>query len=396
MHVDRLKALLPLYRDQLLNETMPFWIDHAIDRECGGYQTLLDADGSLLDSDKSVWFQGRFAWLLGELYNTVEKRPEWLALCKHGLDFLDRFGFDPADGRMYFHLTREGRPIRKRRYAFSESFAAIAYGEYAQGAQDAHAAAKAEACFRRFVEHNLNPTGVEPKFTAERPTQGLGFPMIAIVTAQELRASIGLKDADAWIDRCIDRIRRFHLKPERRAVLEQVGPGGEIHDHFDGRLLNPGHAIEAAWFILKEGDHRQDTGLIRMGCEILDWMFERGWDREFGGMLYFVDLDGKPPQEYWHDMKFWWPQNETIIAALYAYVLTGDEKYARMHAQVHDWAYSHFPDPQHGEWFGYLHRDGSVAMRLKGSLWKGPFHYPRQQLVCWRLVERRLHDIQKS
>ena len=211
--------------------------------------------------------------------------------------------------------------------------------------------------------------------------------MITIVTAQELRESIGLPDADMWIDRSIDDIRRYHLKEDIQCVMETVSPSGDIIDHFDGRTLNPGHAIEGAWFIMLEGKLRCDDGLIRTGCQILDWMWERGWDKEHGGILYFVDVHGHPVQEYWHDMKFWWPQNEAIIATLLAYTLTGEPKYADWHTRIHDWTYKHFPDPQQGEWFGYLHRDGSISSPLKGNLWKGPFHMPRMQLVCWRMLE---------
>jgi N-acylglucosamine 2-epimerase len=158
-------------------------------------------------------------------------------------------------------------------------------------------------------------------------------------------------------------------------------------DHFDGRTLNPGHAIEGAWFILHEGKHRQDSHLIKLGCDMLDWMWERGWDSEFGGIFYFRDILGKPVQEYWHDMKFWWPHNEAIIATLLAHELTGNEKYARWHQQVHDWAHQHFGDPQHGEWFGYLHRDGRVSVPLKGNLWKSFFHHPRMQWYCWQALQ---------
>jgi N-acylglucosamine 2-epimerase len=217
--------------------------------------------------------------------------------------------------------------------------------------------------------------------------KGLGFPMITINLAQELRESIGLEIADESIDCSIDEIRRDFLKPEIECVMETVGAGGQILDHFDGRMLNPGHAIEGAWFILWEGRHRGDQQLIETGCQMLDWMWKRGWDDQYGGMLYFRDVDGKPVQEYWHDMKFWWPHNETIIATLLAYSLTGDEKYARWHQQAHDWSYAHFPDREHGEWFGYLHRDGRISVPLKGNLWKGPFHLPRMQLVCWRILE---------
>ena len=217
--------------------------------------------------------------------------------------------------------------------------------------------------------------------------KSIGVPMITVGMAQQLRDSVALPDADEWIDRSIAEIRRDFLKPDIECVMENVGPAGEIYDHFDGRLLNPGHAIEAAWFIMKEGKLRGDQDLIRMGCTMLDWMWRRGWDQEYGGLFYFRDVYDRPVQEYWHDMKFWWPHNETIIATLLAYQLTGDEKYALWHRQVHDWSYAHFPDPEYGEWYGYLHRDGRISVPLKGNFWKGPFHLPRMQLVCWQVLQ---------
>jgi N-acylglucosamine 2-epimerase len=379
--------LISVYRDGLLEDTIPFWIRHGVDREYGGFITSLDRLGTIIDTDKSVWQQGRATWLFGELYNNVDQRSHWLELAVQGANFLDRYCFDPVDGRMWFHLTREGNPIRKRRYSFTESFAAIAYGELAQATGSQQYADKATKAFRQFVSHSLNPVGVSPKFTEHRPTTSLGFPMITIATAQELRSSIGMEDATEWIDRSIETIRSKHLNSELNCVLETVGPHGEFSDHFDGRTLNPGHAIEAAWFILREGKIRRDKTLIDTGCQMLDWMWELGWDREYGGMLYFVDAKGLPLQEYWHDMKFWWPHNEAIIATLLAYQLSGDSKYADWHAQIHNWAYSHFPDAEHGEWFGYLHRDGSISSTLKGNLWKGPFHLPRMQLVSWQILE---------
>ncbi len=384
---ERVAELSAIYRDGLLEDVLPFWTLHAIDPEHGGYMTALNRDGAVIDTDKSVWQQGRFAWLLGELYNNVEAREEWLDLARRGVEFIDRHCFDPADGRMWFLVTRDGRPIRKRRYAFSESFAAIAYGEYAKATGSDAYADKARKAFQRFIDHNLNPQAVQAKFTDVRPMRGLGFPMITIATAQELRASIGLEDAALRIDESIETIRRYHLKEEIQCVMETVGPAGELIDHFDGRTLNPGHALEGAWFILWEGRERQDEALVRLGCTMLDWMWKRGWDEEFGGIRYFADVKGLPVQEYWHDMKFWWPQNEAIIATLLAYHLTGDAKYARWHAKIHDWAYRHFPDPEYGEWYGYLHRDGTLSVPLKGNTWKGPFHVPRMQLVCWRILE---------
>jgi len=176
------------------------------------------------------------------------------------------------------------------------------------------------------------------------------------------------------------------MKPAHQALLEVVATDGAIIDHFDGRQLNPGHALEAAWFIMHEGKLRNDQRLIQVGRTILDWMWQRGWDQECGGIFYFRDLRGLPVQEYWHDMKFWWPHCEAIIATHLAWTLTGDERYARWHQQVHDWSFHHFADPERGEWYGYLHRDGRVSVPLKGNMWKGPFHLPRMLWYCGRLL----------
>jgi N-acylglucosamine 2-epimerase len=380
------EELVAVYRDGLLEDTLPFWLNHCVDRQHGGFMMALDQTGNVIDTDKGVWQQGRFTWLLGELYNNLEARDEWLELACHGAEFLTEHCFDPTDHRMWFHVSRDGTPIRKRRYAFSESFAAIAFGELAKATGNQDYVDRASRTFQQFVQHNLDPVDTPPKFTDHRPTRSIGFPMITIATAQELRDSIGLDEADHWIDKSIETIQRFHLKPDLQCVMETVGREGQVIDHFDGRTLNPGHAIEGAWFLMREGVHREDAALIEMGCQMLDWMWKRGWDAEYGGILYFVDLHGHPVQEYWHDMKFWWPQCEAIIATLLAYRLTGNEKYADWHQQIHQWAYQHFPDSQHGEWFGYLDRTGRVTSTLKGNLWKGPFHLPRMQHVCARIL----------
>ncbi|MBK8046044.1 MAG: AGE family epimerase/isomerase [Anaerolineales bacterium] len=384
----RVDELIAVYRDGLLDDVIPFWIKHAVDREYGGYMFCADRDGTIIDTDKAVWQQGRFAWMLATMYTTVSPNQEWLTLAKSGIDFLRKYGFD-TDGRMFFHLTREGRPVRKRRYFFSETFMIAGLAAYARAAGDKQARDEAVALYKRITSYITTPGAMAPKFNQEvRPMKGLAFPMIMLVTAQILREVTDDPICNNWIDRCIDEIERDFMKPEFNAVLETVGPNGEFIDHFDGRMLNPGHAIEAAWFILAEAQHRHmDSRLLKIGKTILDWEWELGWDKEYGGIIYFRDVKGLPVQEYWQDMKFWWPQNEAIIATLLAYQLTGDEKYARWHQMIHDWTYARFPDPEYGEWFGYLHRDGRISVPLKGNLWKGAFHIPRMQWKAWLILE---------
>jgi len=385
-----LQELEKVYSNQLLNDTIPFWFPRSFDTEYGGFLLMRDADGSLIDDDKAVWIQGRATWMLSTLYNTVEKNQEWLDGAKLGYEFLNKYCFD-EDGQMFFHVTRDGRSVRKRRYFFSETFYVIAAAAYAKASGDEEAAKKARNIFGQCIDYATIPGLLQPKFTNTRPSKGIGVPMIMMNTAQQLRETIGDPRCDEWITKWITEIETYFVKDDIQCVMEQVAPDGSIIDHIDGRTLNPGHAIEGAWFILHEAKYRNNnTHLIELGCKMLDYMWERGWDKEHGGILYFRDVYNKPVQEYWQDMKFWWPHNEVIIATLLAYLITGNEKYAAMHKQVHDYSYKHFHDKENSEWFGYLHRDGTVAQTAKGNLFKGPFHLPRQEWYCSQLLQEAL------
>jgi N-acylglucosamine 2-epimerase len=397
MDRDRIDELIDIYSRGLLEDTVPFWTRYSVDHEYGGYLTFLDRDGSLFGTDKPVWLQGRIIWMFSRLYNRIEKRPEWLELARHGLDFLLKHCFD-TDGRAFFLVTRDGTPLRKRRYVFSEVFAVMGLAEYALASGEDWAREKACEVWDTLIRYHTTPGLLEPKVYPEaRPMKSHAMPMILLATAQVIRQVDDRPDYDATIDDSMRQVFDHFCKPGLRAVLENVGPNGEVIDSPEGRSLLPGHAIETAWFIMEEGRHRGDRELSLKAIPLLEWSLERGWDPEFGGgLLYYVDLFGKPCTQYEWDLKLWWPHTEVIYATLLAYHLTGDEKWAEWHRKVHDYSYTHFPDPEYGEWFGYLHRDGTVSHRMKGNLWKGPYHLSRMQMMCWKLLEEMREGSQKA
>jgi N-acylglucosamine 2-epimerase len=374
------------YRRELVENIMPFWLKYGLDRVNGGVYTCVDRDGTLMDSTKSVWFQGRFGYTAAAAYNTIEKNPEWLAASKSCIDFFLAHCFD-TDGRMYFEVMADGTPLRKRRYVFSECFAAIAMSEYSIATGDKTYAEKALKLFkdiRRFVS---TPGILEPKYLPTQPGIGHSITMILINTAARVREAISDPILDQQIDESIEKLKLF-IHPEFKALLETVTPEGKLIDTINGRVINPGHCIETAWFLLEEARHRNDKELTDMAITILDWSWEWGWDKEFGGIINFRDCRNFPAQDYSQDMKFWWPQTEAIIATLYAYEATGNEKYLEWHRMADEWAFKHLPDAEHGEWYGYLHRDGSVAQPAKGNLFKGPFHIPRMLTKASELCAR--------
>lgn len=387
MKAERMEELVAVYRDGLLEDTMPFWMKHTIDRECGGFLNYLDQDGTVLCTDKPVWVLGRFIWLTAMLYNNVEKRPEWLEAARHGIDFMEKHCFD-TDGRMFFRVTREGKPLLKRRYMFSETFGLLGLSEYGLAAQDEERIERARKLFKLLVCYRNNPELLPPKmYPQTRGDKSHAMAMILLNVAQQMRKTGDDVLYEDIIDDCLTEVFRDFMKYDEKALLETVGPNGERLDGPVGRCVNPGHAIETAWFVMEEYRHRKDKELLEKACVILDWSLESGWDEEFGGILYFVDVEGKPPEQYEHDMKLWWPHNEAIYACLLAHHLTGEAKYEQWHEKLHDYSYAHFPDKQNGEWFKYLRREGAVSSTVKGNNWAGPYHLPRMQYNCWCLLE---------
>ena len=387
---DYLSTWAAAYRQDFTENIMPFWMKYGLDRCHGGVYTCLDRDGRLMDTTKSVWFQGRFGFIAALAYNNIAKNPDWLAASKSCIDFIEAYCAD-EDGHMYFEVTEDGQPLRKRRYVFSECFAAIAMSEYAIASGDKSYAEKALALFKRIQKFLSTPGFLEPKYLPALQARGHSITMILINTASRIRAAISDPILDTQINDSLDAIRRYFLHPEFKALLEMVGPNGEFIDTCNGRLINPGHCIETSWFILEEAKQcNWDKELVETALQILDWSWSWGWDKEYGGIINFRDCRDFPVQDYSQDMKFWWPQTEAIIATLYAYQATHDEKYLAMHNQISDWTYAHFPDKECGEWYGYLHRDGTVAQPAKGNIFKGPFHIPRMMIKSCMLCEELL------
>ena len=389
-----IKSWAESYKKDLTENIMPFWMKYGLDRENGGVYTCVNCDGSLMDTTKSVWFQGRFAFICSFAYNNVEKNQEWLDAAKSTLEFIEKHCFD-EQGHMYFSVTAEGKPLRKRRYVFSETFAAIAMSEYALATGDQHWAKRAIQVFEDTQRFLATPGFLPAKFEADVKLQGHSIVMILINVGSCIRKVVNDPKLTQHIDESIEKLKKYFIHPEFKCLLETVGENGEFIDTNMTRTINPGHCIETSWFIMEEAKLRGwDKPMFDLALQVFDWSWDWGWDKQYGGIINFRDCKNLPSQDYSQDMKFWWPQCETIIASLYAYLGTGDEKYLYRHERISEWTYAHFPDAEYGEWYGYLHRDGTVAQPAKGNLYKGPFHIPRMMIKGYMLCQEILKKLE--
>lgn len=399
MDMVRLQAHQKWVREEL-ERCIAFWLNNGMDNVNGGVYTCLDREGKVFSTDKSVWMQGRCAWTFAYLCHVYGQKPEWLAAAKSCLTFLEQHcKNEAAGGRLYFTVTGDGKPLRQRRYNFSEGFYAIANAEYYGVTGDKTCLERARWAYDLIYQlnHGLmeDPTGMGPKSIAEtRSGRALGNPMIYLNITAVLRR-VDPERAALYTQRaaeCVEDIFKYHYKPELGCTLESVGPNGEFRSEItEGRVVNPGHDIECSWFLMEDANLRGDKELHEKARKVFDLAIHAGWDKEYGGLLYFVDCLGRPPEAYEHDMKLWWPHNETLIASLMLYRDTGSEEYLTWFEQTLDYCKKHFSDPECGEWFGYLRRDGVPTQPpCKGSTFKGPFHLPRMLILCDQMLTELL------
>lgn len=376
-----------LYKNELLNNILPFWLQHSKDEVNGGFFTCLDQFGKVYDTDKFMWLQGREVWCFSYLYKHVEQNPAWLAMAKHGADFMEKFGRD-ADGNWYFSLTADGKPLVQPYNIFSDCFACMGFAALDKASPNDKYKQIALQTFENILHRKNNSKGIYNKnYPGTRNLKNFSLPMILCNLSLELEHVIGAEKVNSFIPTVIHEVMDVFYQPDLGLILENVFEDGSFCDSHEGRLMNPGHTIEAMWFIMDLGNRTNNVSLINKACEIMLNTLEYGWDKEHGGIFYFLDIKGHPTQQLEWDQKLWWVHVETLVALAKGYAHTKNPVCLNWFEKVHDYTWNHFKDKKYGEWFGYLNRQGEVLLPLKGGKWKGCFHIPRSLYQVYKTFE---------
>lgn len=374
-----LSSLASKYEENLFGSVIPFWMTHSIDREHGGYFTCLDRQGRVFDPRKYVWMNGRQVWTLSRLYNEWEARPEWLDAARLGAEFLRRHAFDPQ-GRPWFSLTSDGRPAFFQRKPYAGLFVMLGFHEYGRASGDAWYTERARTLYSDVRRWSADSTllGRPPVPDAPRLAQ------LADVYALCAMA-LELGDTGA-LGECLARIR-IHHDPTRDLLLECAPLDAESRQYPEARLICAGSIFEIFWYLMRALDRRPDAAVETILYRCLESALEFAWDKEYGGFYYFQDIDARPTLQLESSMKLWWVHAEALYALLTAYARTGDAKWLTWLERVDEYVWQRFPDPVHGEWFGYLDRRGDIALDLKGGNYKGCFHIPRALLFSLQTMK---------
>ncbi|XP_058390972.1 N-acylglucosamine 2-epimerase isoform X2 [Diceros bicornis minor] len=412
---------------QELDQVVAFWMEHSHDQEHGGFFTCLGRDGQVYDDLKYVWLQARQVWMYCRLYRKLERfrHPELLDSAKAGGEFLLRYArVAPPGKKCAFVLTRDGRPVKVQRTIFSECFYTMAMNELWRVTGEVRYQRDGRAVLENVSEDGKELSGCLGRHQNPGEEQG------------GLRATQGEASAQPWVlgfdvgsrcglpsslylphrQRSRDRPLRWgHQQQESESGTDWEGQlsAGELRavstvregrrhcgqcrglgPHAPGRICclpysepSPGHALEAGWFLLRHATRKGDPELrAHVIDKFLLLPFHSGWDPDHGGLFYFQDADGLCPTQLEWAMKLWWPHSEAMIAFLMGYSDSGDPALLHLFYLVAEYTFRQFRDPEFGEWFGYLSREGKVALTIKGGPFKGCFHVPRCLAMCEEML----------
>ncbi len=383
-----MNTLSEIYKQELLNNVLPFWAENSLDKVHGGYFNCLNRSGEVYDTDKFAWLQGRQIWTFATMYAQIQQNPEWLNISTHGANFMKKHGRD-ADGNWYFSFNQAGQPLIQPYNIFSDCFAAMGFGSlYKIDAQDEYAQI-ARDTFNNILKKRNNPKGKYSKaYPGTRDLKNFALPMILCNLSLELEHLLDKEVVKSLTEEVIYEVMDVFYQKDSGLILENVKPDGSFANCFEGRSINPGHSIEAMWFMMDLAASQNNTTLINKALSIALRTLEYGWDKENGGVFYFMDIKNQPMQQLEWDQKLWWVHIETLVCLAKGFALTGNADCKKWFNIVHNYTWQHFKDPEYREWFGYLNREGKVLINAKGGKWKCCFHIPRGLLQVYKTLEK--------
>eukprot|EP00794_Sanderia_malayensis_P007358 gene7358-8178_t len=369
-----------------------FWMSNSHDEKHGGFFNCIYEDGRVYDDLKYVWLQGRQVWMYCRLYNEMNRfqKKKILDAAEKAAKFL-MDNVKREDNRCYFCVTSDGEPVKLQRTIFSECFYVMAMTEV--GRATGNKLYKDEAChvfesIMKWVQERSLPDG-HIKMNGSQNSSNLSVYMMIYCIVYEICYCFPDLCAEyghykSW---AVSRIMK-HVQRDGKVVLETVTDDGEELPGAAGRLFNPGHVLEAGWFLLQHAVETNDDELKSKAIELfIKQPFEIGWDKKNGGLYYFLDIDGYSPVQLEWNFKLWWPHCEAMIAFIMAYKVTRDEELLGKFKTILDYTLDVFSDPLNGEWYGYLSEKGSVTHNFKGGPFKGCFHIPRALFMCQKIIK---------
>jgi mannose/cellobiose epimerase-like protein (N-acyl-D-glucosamine 2-epimerase family) len=269
------------YRRELFDEQLSFWDRCGIDHELGGFCCSLGYDGTRVNDEKFVWFQGRGLWVYSFLYNNLKADPAHLEAARKTKDFLLTHAPQP-DGSWASKLSRDGRPLAPESDFYGRYFAIEGLYEYSHAAKDEHAHDTALAMFKELFRRETAGDA------AGLVTQG--FWMVNVNIARQILERETDGEVAAIAEASIEAVIHKHFNPDYGLNNENLDRNFTRSTE-EATKCNLGHSVETLWMVMLEGQRKGDDRLQQVCAERIQHHVNVGWDWVYGGLAMWINVD---------------------------------------------------------------------------------------------------------
>lgn len=382
-----IQPLAQQYRDELTQHILPFWEKYAFDPQYGGVFEALDERGEIISTDKPVALQAQAVWAFASAHNRLGTHIGWLKRALQTAEFLLQKGRD-AKGDWYPSLDRRGMPLGTPEGSLTGWYAVLGFGQLARATGDEKYAEVARKTFIKLLRKR--ETGLKKE--QENLTGGRAFKSL------EEFALIGhaLLESEVYMDKkwyrkalesYVQEVSNDFYDKRTDILLENVTPEGHFWDCPAGRQLVPGRVFEVAGIMLDIADRIRNRRLLNQMLDLIELTLGAAWDESSGGFFYQMDIKSLSPLKPRWCHKLAWVQLEALQTLLKAHLLSARPIFMETFEKTHAYAWEHFPDRTHGEWFGELTRDGEPFLRHKITAEKGLYPLVRNLGSLARLLD---------
>lgn len=405
MSKPRLKDLRTRVDQELRGNILPFWMDHMVDREYGGFYGRVSNDCTVdPKAPKGLVLNARILWTYAAACRIYGQR-EYLFMADRAYDYFIRHFWDMEHQGAYWMLNHLGEPLEDKKQVYGEVFAIYALAEYFRVAQVKDSLKYAVILYETLEKFAYDPVhqGYLEGFT--RSWQFADDFTISSVKSPEAKKTM---NTHLHLMEAYTNLYRVYPEPSLRAKLSQVIRTvlDNIVDpkthHFKLFLtqdwtslsdeISFGHDIEGSWLLMEAAEVLGDPDLMErteeIGLKMAQAVLKKGLDQD-GGLFYEAN-----PREVYNKGKFWWPQSETVVGFFNAYQRTLKKDF--LDAAVKNWQFieAWLIDKTHGEWFEYVKEGGlrPAPGQAKGDPWKCPYHNGRACMELYERIEPMLHQ----
>ncbi|GAA5527944.1 AGE family epimerase/isomerase [Herpetosiphon gulosus] len=384
------------FRDEVLGNILPFWANHTLDHEHGGFYGGLTNDLTIHNEfPRSAVLCGRILWTFACAYRMLGD-PRDLAVAEYAYAYLKQAFWDQTYGGLYWSIDANGQPLADHKQTYAQSFAIYGLAEYVRATGDQSALELAQTLFHLIEHHAFDSVYGGYIEGCDRVWQPLGDSRLSKLEPEArktMNTMLHMMEAYANLLRVWDVADvRQQLASLIEACCEHIidPVQGRFHLFFDDQWnhhehgISYGHDIEGSWLLMEAAHVLGDEHLIAkaetLALGMADAVYRNGRHAD-GSIIHERAPDGSINLE-----RHWWPQAEAVVGFYNAYQATGKPEFAQAAYDSWNFIQRYFIDHDHGDWFKILDAQNQPLGAIpKVGPWECPYHHAR---VCFEMIER--------